>query len=385
MKLEYLIFLYAYMCLCVIVFDVYFLFRIRSGKNRAKRIRSSLTALLQGQLESLARSGSLEPGLRLSLRRQLEKPERLLVFNDMLQSWRQLHGSDLERLISQWSIDLPYLFSVYEKKPSQYKTLFAYWVSNLHLGQNPWLTEAGQRAHLSLLAQELESFLMGSTVYVREKTFRAILSLGRVRFAVSALTFLSDKKIPYSGKLITDNLLTFTGDRQELADCLLERLADFSPEIQWAVVNYLRFLPRQSVDQTTYLPPLISLLQDESCHKELRLAIVRYLGKYPAPDCLEYLLNLLHKDRGQDWEFGAVAASTLAAYPGPQTETALEKALGSVNWYVRYNAAESLLSLGFDLERFLAVSSDRYAREMLNYRNTIRILKQKKQSLGLDA
>ena len=59
MKLEYLIFLYAYMCLCVIVFDVYFLFRIRSGKNRAKRIRSSYTALIQGQLESLARRVSL--------------------------------------------------------------------------------------------------------------------------------------------------------------------------------------------------------------------------------------------------------------------------------------------------------------------------------------
>lgn len=70
------------------------------------------------------------------------------------------------------------------------------------------------------------------------------------------------------------------------------------------------------------------------------------------------------------WEYRAVTALTLANYPGAETEAVLKGALCHVNWYVRYNAADTLVAVfGNEEERFADVleGKDRYAREILLY------------------
>ena len=48
----------------------------------------------------------------------------------------------------------------------------------------------------------------------------------------------------------------------------------------------------------------------------------------------------------------------------------MRRAVHSRNWYVRYNAAESLQKLGMNYEKLLDIirGGDRYAREMVMYR-----------------
>ena len=57
----------------------------------------------------------------------------------------------------------------------------------------------------------------------------------------------------------------------------------------------------------------------------------------------------------------------------------LKGALSSRNWYVRYNAAQSLGALGLDYTDLIDIfeGDDRYAEEMLRYRFDQNKLKEK--------
>ena len=78
----------------------------------------------------------------------------------------------------------------------------------------------------------------------------------------------------------------------------------------------------------------------------------------------------LLKSGGSDVNLAIVAASVLDRYPGQDTVAALKAALSHPNWYVRYNAAGSLVALGqteASLKDILD-GPDRFAREILAYR-----------------
>ena len=66
----------------------------------------------------------------------------------------------------------------------------------------------------------------------------------------------------------------------------------------------------------------------------------------------------------------SIAASSLARYEGDHVISALTKAMSSEQWYVRYNAANSLKAKRLEYEDLIEVvhTGDRYAREMVMYR-----------------
>lgn len=96
---------------------------------------------------------------------------------------------------------------------------------------------------------------------------------------------------------------------------------------------------------------------------------MRYFAKYHDDEVYPVLLDMAGKYDGGHWEYAAIACTALAGYPGEKTVETLKNALHVPNWYVRYNAAESLVRLGvkyFDLIDVID-GKDRYAREILQF------------------
>ena len=97
--------------------------------------------------------------------------------------------------------------------------------------------------------------------------------------------------------------------------------------------------------------------------------MLRYFQNHIYPPVRELLLKYLVSGEQTDLNMIIVSASVLSHYPSEETRQALRKALHHSNWYVRYNAASSLVYLSKDtsvLEDVLQ-GEDRYAREILNY------------------
>ena len=130
---------------------------------------------------------------------------------------------------------------------------------------------------------------------------------------------------------------------------------------------------------------MLRILLDEKRDKELRLSAIRYFGRYPSPDAKGILLRFVSDADPAHWEYAAVSASALSAYPGEDITAALAEAMHSANWYVRYNAASSLEGRDLSYEDLVVHigGNDRYAREMLTYQMESRKLMEEKERAGV--
>ena len=138
---------------------------------------------------------------------------------------------------------------------------------------------------------------------------------------------------------------------------------EHSLPIQRAVLDYIRF------QSGNYCDRMLEILRDERRDKELRLSAIRYFGRYPDPSARPLLLGFLQDRDPTRWEFSAISASALAAYPGQDVVDGLLQAMHSPHWHVRRNASASLEAHGLTYEEMLQIlaGEDRYAREMLTY------------------
>lgn len=259
----------------------------------------------------------------------------------------------------------------------------------------------------------------GGSFYVRQNALEALAQVGSACDLAAAVGSVDQSAAPHHRRLVTETLLSFHGNAEELADQLIARMERFSPEAQTAVVNYLRMskaarwghaiplagihasarhlavplsedaagadapeepaaethlaagggaAPGASVDRYALLAAILS---DPSANREVRLACVRFFGANRYDGAYDELCAMASCTAPERWEYAAVAASALAAYPEARTVDILATCLSSSAYHVRFNAAKSLHELGLSLEddlRHIAEGPDRYAREMLRYR-----------------
>lgn len=97
---------------------------------------------------------------------------------------------------------------------------------------------------------------------------------------------------------------------------------------------------------------------------------IRYFGKYYYEPALKYILNFVSNNDASMWEYATVAFSSLEKYSGDDVIKALKKAIHSPNWYIHYQAAQSLDAQHLNYNALFDIinGSDRYAREMMTYR-----------------
>ena len=81
------------------------------------------------------------------------------------------------------------------------------------------------------------------------------------------------------------------------------------------------------------------------------------------------LKNFASGKAGNRIEYMIVALAVLRQYPRQQTLDILRAQINSPNWFVRYNATESLETMGLEYQDLIDIfdGQDRFARDMLQY------------------
>ncbi len=296
------------------------------------------------------------------MRRRLSHVNNLLAFDQLLAAWTAGDAA-CQAYLSQLQPVFLYLATVYVKRESTQAAYYCYFLAKNKL-----------RSHMEMDAfqQVMLSCLKRDSFYCKLNALKALCSFGGPAALVEALTQLGDGEGQLHEKVITEALLSYKGDAAGLIQQLWARLDRFSLQVQRAVLDYIRF------QSGGYGPQMLEILQDPRRHKELRLAAVRYFGKYPDPAARDQLLAFLQETDPARWEYAAISASSLAGYHSQEVTAALLQAMRSANWYVRNNAAASLEAQGLSYEEMFRVlgGDDRYAREMLSYRLEAKRLEQ---------
>ena len=360
MGAEILLYGYGAVCLSMLVFNVLYGLRLRSDDRRMGAKAENLRRRVTEQLARLQENSS-GPAQRVQvshltwMRRHLSHVNDLLAFDHLLEELDEKSAA-YQSYMEQMKPVFLYLATVYWKRESTQAAYFCYFLARHKL-----------RRHMELdqIQQVVLSYLKKDSLYCKINAWKALCSFGSPSVIVKALQELGGgEENQLHEKVITEALLTYTGNSAELIETLWARLESISLPIQRAVLDYIRF------QSGNYCDRMLEILRDERRDKELRLSAIRYFGRYPDPSARPLLLGFLQDRDPTRWEFSAISASALARYEGRDVVDALLRAMNSSNWYTRSNAAASLEAHGLSYEEMLQVlgGGDRYAREMLTYR-----------------
>lgn len=353
---EWILYFYLYICISLVLFNILFVVRTRYQRHLTEESWTQWWQALTDLAPLLASGLSLPDAHIKLLQKRLRNDEQLIVYQNVLTSpdlplTEPLRLDYLNRCAPVWEE----LARYYAHKDAMERAFFAYTLSELANSRLP---------NRNLLAECMLSYLENSTVYCREQVLCALYALGSDTALEQAFTVLTQHRWAHNAKLIADGLRHYTGDSTALVLHLWKNRTLWLDSI---LVGIIQFAADVS---DVFSDPFASALMQEPLSLDVHLALMRYFRKNPAPAVQPYLYKALeHSLPGESTEYAIVAASTLCAYPCEQTHTALKHALHDANWYVRKNAAASLVQLGVSEQEIQAVlhSGDRYACEILEY------------------
>lgn len=217
--------------------------------------------------------------------------------------------------------------------------------------------------HTAELVANLRDLLDRGDSICAEGVLLAVYQIGDPEVVLQVLQQVDKTERFLHPKIISDGLLSFSGDAQELQLLLLDHLLSFSEQMQVNLLNYLRFSGGAHCER------VLQLLQNEETYDETRFSCIRYLGKYPYAPAYDLIARFAAGESGWRIEYAIVALSVLRYYPQPRTTEILCSQINSSNWFVRYNATESLEHLGLEYQDLVDIfdGRDRFARDMLQY------------------
>lgn len=369
MRLDVKLLIYVYMGICVslLIFNLCYIFVDAANGRQAQNPGRSFLRL-QRRVQSFARTGQIAAKEHRQNQRVLLSVKRLERFHWSVEKMRREMPKEMEAYLAACEGDFRSLALVYQKKDELQKAYFARILELYGIGQDE---------HYDELKKILVEMACSTSVYTRENALRVLYHSGSTEAVIRAFLQMSRRGVFHYGKLLTDGLLSFCGDQEALVWELWKCRNQLSSDYVLAVMQFIR------MSQGGYEEEFCNFLQEENVDLELRLEALRYFRRYHHPPVYPLLLRLMNGSGEYGWEYQAVTALTLVNYPCAKTEAVLKAALCHRNWYVRYNAAASLVTaFGTDEARFVDVlgGDDRYAKEILGY-----MLRHSRQREGADA
>ncbi len=302
----------------------------------------------------LLREGqSIELSHAKFIHKKLRSTSQLVSFVRALDLLRE-RGSNPDQYLLKNTLVIQELALYYAKKENIDRTFFAYFIS-----KNSPQDKTNYRPIMEILL----SYLENSTVYCRENVLNALYALGNSYAVENALQIINERQWFHHQKLLSDGLITFTGDKEELANRLWGHLNNWDENLMVSVVQFIT-ASSESFKERFYVA-----LQEDDLRLEIRLAILRYFRRYYYEPVYPVLISYLKSGNMEDENIKIVTASVLDRYPGEETVKILKAALQHSNWYLRYNAASSLRNLKVTTDELVDIlgGNDRYAKEILTY------------------
>ena len=354
----------------MIIFNFVYNMILKGSGYRLKKRSKKFKKCISEQMERIQDGKEAETKHFSYLRKKLSKVQNLMAFDKALESVLSKDESaivEYEYMTLMQPVML-YLAGVYKKRENLQSAYFAYFVGK-HNFEKYMNMEDIQSVMLEYMDKD--------SLYCRINTLQALYTFGNEESVVDAISILDRSDAFMHEKILTDGLLSYTGDHDMLIHKLWSKIESFSERVQLSILNYIRF---KSGD---YCEEMFSIMHDESNDKEIRFSAIRYFGKYIYEPAKEPLIAFVSDKNPINWEYAAISATSLAKYEGDDVIDVLMDAMHSSNWYVRYNASISLENHNLNYKDLIEVvgGKDRYAREMIMYRLDSRRMEQEEREV----
>lgn len=370
MRIEILIYCYGAICLSMIAFNIAYLFLLKNSVRKLHKKERLFTDRISEQLSVVSSGQEIEAAHLSYLNKKLSKVGNLMSFDSSLDVIAKQDREKIDMYLREIQSVFLYLATVYLKKERMQSAYFAYFMFKHKLcKQMPF----------SAMIDVLKEYLKKDSLYCRHNAIKALCAFGYAENVLDGLLILEKENIFIHSKILSEALLGFEGDHHALISLFWEHLFEFSETMQVSILNYIRFQSGDCADQ------MLKILKNKIMNPELHFCAIRYFGKYQYMPAYPLLINFVEDRNELRWNYAAFSALSLASYPSSQTVQVLKNALFSSNWYVRYNAAQSLETLNVSYEQMADIiyGNDRFAREMITYRFDHRELQERAEEVAL--
>lgn len=352
-SIDKVIYSYLFVCCVLLIYNIIYIAYSKRGKKKYNKKVNGWKKEIRRQLHNLNLGRVIEESHKKLLNKKLNNVNELIFYVRALDSLRDT-GVKLEKYIQENYLVIQELAYKYARKESMSRAFFAYFIF-----KNP----PQKDKEYSPLMEILISYMDNSTVYCRENVLNALYALGNSQAIENSLQIMNDRQWFHHRKLLSDGLLTFAGDKYDLAERLWNYFQKWDDNIMVSVIQFI------TAYSSNFKTRFFSVLQSEDVSLDIKLAIMRYYRRYIYKPVEPLLIAYLNDEKEVDENIKIVAAAILDKYPSEETIETLKRALNHRNWYLRYNAALSLVNLKVDIERLQDIleGKDRYAKEILSY------------------
>jgi len=290
----------------------------------------------------------LNPIFKKKLTQHISKVKHLVTMQsvyDEVELYKEELGIELSGIVIEF-------IEVYKKKSLYEQAYYAYVISSYEYPKTP----RGQ------FIIELMSFLDSHSLYVFSNTMNAFYNFNNVTTLLNAIDKCNERGVFYNSKLFVDGLLTFRGDKNELADKLIERFDKYTPYMQENIINFLRLASLKKSDFC------YRVLVNQTYSEEVQFAIMRYFGKYPNHESKQYFLDILNQQESS-WVKVLLSIQSLEKYKTPDVFQTIKTKITDVNWFVRTSAVKYLYTHNMSKEELDEIlrMNDKYTNEALLY------------------
>ena len=356
MRIEMMIYIYGAVCLSMIGFNILYNLSLKRYEPRMEKRSRKIKSLVEIQLNAIREGKSVDPKHLSYLQRSLRRINNLIAFDRILKPLcEDGHDDAGTKYLVQIRPVILYLAVFYDHRDTMQATYFSFFLSRYMIKE---------KRPIDSIQDILLGYLKKENLYCSVNVLCALYAFGNAEYIIKALKIQDEGNVFIHEKILTEGLLSFSGNHEHLIGRLWENMDSYSEHTQLAILNYIRF------QSGGYKEEMFTVMQDKAKGKELRLSAIRYFGRYAYEPALEPLLSFASDKELSNWEYAMVSISSLARYRGERVLGTLKQALHSSNWYIRQSASVSLEAQGVDYSSLMDViaGSDRYAREMITYR-----------------
>ena len=337
-RIDYLIYVYMTLCLCMLAYNLFYL-----GKNKWMQRRTEKQ--IQNQARRLQRlllfPEKTAANVDEKIKKDLKNTHHLVVLEGTVDVLEQnpLTVKPLQTWLPTLKPVFAELIDGTMKKSVMERSYFAYLVTRFRLcGQSR--NDPIATAMIQLTAQ--------ASIYCRENALGALYQCGSIDHIVKAYRVMGRHEIEHSRKLVTDGLLEFHGDREQLAQALWQNWDEFTPHYQVAFIDFIRMV------SGNFRETLFPLLSQPELDREVTFAVMRYFRKYPYRPAGTVLRQTVIDWEKQDWEYAAIAAASLESYPEMETHVSgREAGAAGGDQQIHRPLIAPMPQRGFDLRLFV--------------------------------
>lgn len=344
---QYILLLFLLFYLLILIYDVAFL-RSKSRKDKISKTKINIITELITEFENSNKEEKSKISKKIISK--LKRLSYLYCLGLLLEKNESINGKYIMDIMHEKTYDNIFirLTEIYSKKDLLSKTYYAYILK--------YVCKKDEKIY-----DFLYELLMSSSIYSTENALMAFYHIGNPSLIISAYKKMSKKNILYSNKLISDGLLEYSGNKNELCSKLYDNFDKFNEEIKIGILTYFRNCKYNIKEE------LLKRLEVKNSEKEIEIAMIRYFSKVYYKKAIDLFINRLDEGYYDDFEYDVVMIQSIISVDKltKKMVSVLEKCLCDSNYYVRLNAAK-ILKEKIDL-RTLEDIHDKYAKDMIKY------------------